>query len=191
MERLKLEAAHAAQIKDMEMERFKLEIQKDRALEHANFVQSQADLAIHSSQLELDRQDQLIKSTVAGHSYKRAASQSPPPVSHPFSSAIPPSHSSQNWRLSDLEKTSPALKEKLNSVTWIAFKAKVKTYRHLTGRKSVAEMLGASHMSFLVAELKLDLDAARLYSDDEWFDKVDSLYGVVKPKFRRFSRRSP
>ena len=136
MERLKLEAAHAAQLKDMELERFKLEVQKDRALEHARFIQSQAELAASSQQLELDRQDALIKSTVAGHSYKRAASQSPPPVSHPFPSAIPPSDSAQTWRLSDLKKSSPTLKDKLNSATWVAFKAKVKTYRHLTGRKS-------------------------------------------------------
>ena len=69
--------------------------------------------------------------------------------------------------MSDLEKASPALKEKLNSVTWLAFKAKVKAYRHLTGRKPLAELFGAVHMHFLVSELRLNLEDAKSSSDEE------------------------
>lgn len=67
-------------------------------------------------------------------------------------------------------------------MTWTAFKAKVKSYRHLTGRKPLSELLGSTHMHFLVSELSLPLDATGLYSDDEWFAKVIPLYDAVRPK---------
>lgn len=129
----------------------------------------------------MERQDALIQSTVAGHSYRRPSSISPPPVSHPFPEAIPQVEN-LNWRSTDLEKASPSFKDKLNSVTWRSFKANVKTYWHLTGRKPLSELLGATHMHFLVSELSLSLESATSFSDEEWFPQFDPLYGSLKPK---------
>ena len=69
--RIQLEASHAAQIKELELINIKAELQKERAMEHALFVQAQSDNKVQAQQLEMERQDAKIKSTVAGHSYKR------------------------------------------------------------------------------------------------------------------------
>ena len=58
-------------------------------MEHSEFIKFQSEIRAQAQQLKMNRQESLIISTVAGLSYKRAASQSPPPVAHPFPDSFP------------------------------------------------------------------------------------------------------
>lgn len=48
MARVKLENAHAMHIKELELENLKILLDKERAIEHANFIQAQADIKLQA-----------------------------------------------------------------------------------------------------------------------------------------------